>query len=255
MMALFRRKRSRADDVEEQVEELTPGSAASADSGADVPAEDQGDAAAEEASDAVGELIGPWDLEEEPDLGSRVDLGALRVPKRPGLQVRMEVDKKSRRVVAVNVALEGSALQLQAFAAPRSEGLWQELRGELAAQVTKQGGSAQERTGTFGTELLARLPVRMPDGRTGHRPARFLGVDGPRWFLRGVLTGKAMVNEQHSADMEAIFGDVVVVRGDQARAPRDLLPLHLPGQRQQPADTGRPSLELPRRGPEITETR
>ncbi|WP_245542869.1 DUF3710 domain-containing protein [Ruania albidiflava] len=256
MMALFRRKRSRADDVEEQVEEPTPTrSTASAGSGPDADGTTEAGEVQDETSDAVEDLIGPWDLEEQPELGARVDLGALRVPKRPGLQIRMEVDKKTRRVVAVNVALDGSALQLQAFAAPRSEGLWQDLRGELATQVGKQGGSVQERIGTFGDELLARLPVRMPDGRTGHRPARFLGVDGPRWFLRGVLTGKAMVNDQHSADMEAIFGDVVVVRGEQARAPRDLLPLHLPGQRQQPTDSGRPSLELPRRGPEITETR
>lgn len=255
MMALFRRKRSRAQDAE-QVEDLpTPASPASAASGEEPEATHREGAEPDEVSDAVGELIGPWDVEEQPELGSRVDLGALRVPKRPGLQVRMEVDKKTRRVVAVNVALDGSALQLQAFAAPRSEGLWQDLRGELAAQVAKQGGSTQERSGPFGPELLARLPVRMPDGRTGHRPARFLGVDGPRWFLRGVLTGKAMVAEQAAADMESIFGDVVVVRGTQARAPRDLLPLHLPGQRQVPTPDARPGLELPRRGPEITETR
>ncbi|WP_235912323.1 DUF3710 domain-containing protein [Ruania zhangjianzhongii] len=257
MMALFRRKRTREDseaatDVAESAQ--SPDEAPDGDAGAERAASsgeepDQGEA-------AVGELIGPWDVTEEPELGSRMDLGALRVPKRPGLQIRMEVDKKTRRVVAVNVALDGSSLQLQAFAAPRSEGLWEDLRGELAAQVGKQGGSTQERSGPFGEELLARLPVRLPDGRSGHRPARFLGVDGPRWFLRGVLTGKAMVQEQAGADMETIFGDVVVVRGEGARAPRDLLPLHLPGKRQDPAEeSGRPSLELPRRGPEITETR
>lgn len=257
MMALFRRKRT-----QEATQAATPDVVEAADSPADASAAEQdsdptgtGGDAPDQSSDAVGELIGPWDLEEEPELGSRMDLGALRVPKRPGLQVRMEVDKKTRRVVAVNVALDGSSLQLQAFAAPRSEGLWEDLRGELAAQVAKQGGSTQERSGPFGQELLARLPVRLPDGRSGHRPARFLGADGPRWFLRGVLTGKAMVAEQAGADMEAIFGDVVVVRGDQARPPRDLLPLHLPGKRQAPTEEGRPSLELPRRGPEITETR
>ncbi len=256
MMALFRRKRSRSEDDEDQVAESTAATdAASAQSGPDADPATQDEPVPDEASDAVGDLIGPWDVEEEPELGSRVDLGALRVPKRPGLQVRMEVDKKTRRVVAVNVGLDRSALQLQAFAAPRSAGLWDDLRGELAAQVGKQGGSTQERTGPFGEELLARLPVRMPDGRTGHRPARFLGVDGPRWFLRGVLTGSALTNEQAAADMEAIFGDVVVVRGTQARPPRDLLPLHLPGQRQAPTAEGRPGLELPRRGPEITETR
>lgn len=238
-MALFGRKRSRGAAPEEATE---------------APA---GDAAAENgAVDDLQGFIGPWDLDEEPELGNRVDLGGLRVPKRPGLQVRMEVDKKTRRVVAVNLSLDGSALQLQAFAAPRSEGLWDGLREELQAQISKQGGSASVRTGVFGEELLARLPVRLPDGRNGHRPARFLGVDGPRWFLRGVLTGKALSQEQAGIDMEAIFGDVVVVRGEQPRPPRDLLPLHLPGARnEQSAATQRPGLESLQRGPEITETR
>lgn len=241
-MALFRRKRAPE----------------SADTTADAQPTRQApeEEAPEPQNEADQDLIGPWDISEEPDLGNRVDLGALRVPKRPGLQVRMEVDKKSRRVVAVNLSLDGSALQLQAFAAPRSEGLWDGLREELQTQISKQGGSASIKTGVFGEELLARLPVRLPDGRKGHRPARFLGVDGPRWFLRGVLTGQALASEQAGIDMEGIFGDVVVVRGEQPRPPRDLLPLHLPGSRedaQSPAS--RPGLESLERGPEITETR
>lgn len=237
-MALFGRKRSRGRGGSDLTD-----SGPTAES-----AEERGDQADQE-------LIGPWDEQEEPELGNRVDLGALRVPKRPGLQMRMEVDKKSRRVVAVNLSLDGSALQLQAFAAPRSEGLWDSLREELQAQIGKQGGSASERGGIFGQELLARLPVRLPDGRSGHRPARFLGVDGPRWFLRGVLTGQALSKEQAGIDMEAIFGGVVVLRGPQPRPPRDLLPLHLPGKgNEQPAETPRPGLDALRRGPEITET-
>ena len=62
------------------------------------------------------------------------------------------------------------------------------------------------------------------------RVIRFLGVDGPRWFLRGVLTGKATVDGQAAGLMEALFSQVVVVRDEVARAPRELLPLHLPQQ-------------------------
>lgn len=258
-MALFRRKRAAeaAGDGEESViAEATESDTDAPAAGDSAESAERDNELDEDADEAVGELVGPWDLEEEPELGSRMDLGALRIPKRPGLQVRMEVDKKTRRVVAVNVTLDGSSLQLQAFAAPRSDGLWGDLRGELAAQITKQGGSATERGGPFGPELLARLPVRLPDGRSGHRPARFLGVDGPRWFLRGVLTGKATVQEQAGADMEALFGDVVVVRDEQARPPRDLLPLRVPGAKANPAPAAStPDLSLPRRGPEITETR
>lgn len=211
------------------------------------------------ADDGAGEREGrgPWDVEDEPELGERVDLGALRVPARRGMQVRMELERKTRRVVAVNLGLDGSALQVQAFAAPRSSGIWEELREEIAASIDKQGGSAEEQQGPFGTELLARLPVRTPDGRSGHRPARFIGVDGPRWFVRGVLTGKAAVDTEEAQALEDVLADLVVVRGHEARAPRDLLALHMPGKPGQevPATAAaRPTIDLSGgRGPEITE--
>src|SRR5699024_12375792 len=110
--------------------------------------------------------------------------------------------------------------------------------------------------GVVGEAVLGGPAVRLPDGRRGRWPARLLGVGGPRWFLRGVRTGQALASEQAGIDMEGIFGDVVVVRGQQHRPPRDLLPLHLPGSRedaQSPAS--RPGLESLERGPEITETR
>lgn len=219
----------------------------------------EADEGGSEDDDARGEPAhGPWDVDEAPSEEGLIDLGAVRIPKRPGLQVRMELDKKTRRIVAVNLALEGSALQVQPFAAPRSEGLWEELRAEIAESIKKQGGSADERTGAFGRELLARLPVRMPDGRSGTRPARFLGVDGTRWFLRGVLTGKATVDAQAAEVMEDIFAGIVVDRGSEPRPPRELLSLHLPGQSAQPqapAQEERLTIRLPKRGPEITEVR
>lgn len=210
-----------------------------------------------EGGPARGGGRGPWDVTEVPDLGARLDLGALRIPGLPGMQLRMEMDQKGARAVAANLGYESSALQVQAFAAPRTEGIWEELRAELAASVTRQGGTADEVPGPFGTELLARLPVRTPEGRSGHRPARFIGVDGPRWFVRGVLTGRAAVEPEAAGTLERIFAEIVVVRGDEARAPRDLLPLHLPGK--PPVDLSaaadQPGLPAPKRGPEITEIR
>jgi hypothetical protein len=205
-----------------------------------------------------GTVRGPWDVTERPALGARLDLGALRVPGLPGMQLRMEMDQNGARAVAANLGYEGSALQVQAFAAPRSYGIWDELRAELASSVSRQGGTADEVPGPFGTELLARLPMRTPEGRTGHRPARFIGVDGPRWFLRGVLTGRAAVEPEGARALEGVFADVVVVRGQEALAPRDLLPLHLPGRG--PAEQGgaaeqNAGTEVLRRGPEITEVR
>jgi Protein of unknown function (DUF3710) len=202
---------------------------------------------------------GPWDESEVDGLGRRVDLGAIWLPGVAGMELRMEIDKKTNQVTGVGVTLAGSALQVQAFAAPRTEGIWDEIRAEIAESVTRQGGSVDDLPGPFGRELLARLPVRTPEGRTGHRPARFIGHDGPRWFLRGVLTGAAAVDPQQAAQLEALFADIVVVRGTEARAPRDLLALRLPGQRRPvaapPVETPTPTLDPLTRGPEITEIR
>jgi hypothetical protein len=189
-----------------------------------------------------------------------VDLGALRLPGVHGMELRMEIDKKSGTVTAVGVTIDGSTLQMQAFAAPRTEGIWDEIREEIGESVRKQGGAVDDVPGPFGRELLARLPVRTPEGRTGHRPARFVGVDGPRWFLRGVITGRAAVDEDAAGTLEDLFRRTVVVRGTEARAPRDLLALTLPHQADgtpaQPAATqAAPTFDPLKRGPEITEIR
>ena len=196
---------------------------------------------------------GPWDVSEMPDRDRRVDLGALWLPGREGMELRMEIEKTSNIVSAAAVSLNGSALQLQVFAAPRTEGVWDDIRAEIAESVTKQGGTVDDLPGPFGRELLARLPIRTPEGRTGHRPARFIGHDGPRWFLRGVLTGRAAIDPQDATELEGIFADVVVVRGSEPRVPRDLLPLSMPGQRPAPPTTPAPGFDPLQRGPEITE--
>lgn len=242
-MALFSRRRKRAAAAQTPV--------------TDVSVEETDDAAPTPAPTGRG----PWDESELPELGARIDLGALRVPTRQGLKLRMEVEKRTGNVTATSLTLGSSALQVQAFAAPRSLGLWDELRPEIAASVEKQGGTADEVDGPFGRELLARLPVTTPEGAPGHRPARFIGVDGPRWFLRGVVSGRAAIDPDAAQEIEDVFADVVVVRGSEARAPRDVLTLTLPTQ-PRPADEAEPGKESAepgfdplRRGPEITEIR
>lgn len=217
--------------------------------------EDEVEEVAEAASDVVPATRerGPWDVSEVPERGDRVDVGALWLPRREGMELRMEVDKASKVVTAAALAMHGSALQLQVFAAPRSTGIWDEIRAEIAESVTRQGGSVDDLPGPFGRELLARLPVRTAEGRTGHRPARFIGHDGPRWFLRGVLSGRAAVDPEKAHEFEDLFGDVVVVRGSEPRVPRDLLPLTLPGQRPVEQPPAAPAADPLTRGPEITE--
>jgi hypothetical protein len=171
---------------------------------------------------------GPFDVSEKRTETGYVDLGALRLAAAEGLQLRLEVEERTKRVIAVTLDLEGSSLQLQAFAAPRSEGIWEEIRAQIKASVESQGGKVQEQDGVFGVELTARLPAQTPDGKSGFRVARFAGIDGPRWFLRGVFGGPAAMDPSAAGPLEGLFRNTVVVRGDQPLPPRELLPLRLP---------------------------
>ena len=108
------------------------------------------------------------------------------------------------------------------------------------------------------------MPSAGPDGRTVFAPASFLGVDGPRWFLRGVLSGRAAIDETAAGPLVDVLRQAVVVRGVEPMAPRELLPLTLPRDVEAPdvaaatddaeADEA-PSLDPFERGPEITEVR
>ncbi|WP_160666381.1 DUF3710 domain-containing protein [Pseudarthrobacter sp. ATCC 49987] len=213
------------------------------------------DASAEDSSGAapVRGATGPFDVSEIEDQDGYVDLGALLIAPAEGLQLRLEVEEATQRVVAVTMDLNGSSLQLQAFAAPRSEGLWDEIREQIGQSVGSQGGQVEEVQGSFGTELLAKLPASGADGSHGYRVARFIGVDGPRWFLRGVFGGEAAVDRDAAAGLEGLFRQLVVVRGESPMPPRDLLQLRLPKDNAVPAPQSAPDLEQPERGPEITQ--
>jgi len=182
---------------------------------------------------------GPFDRSEVKGLEGRLDLGALWLTGVPGMELRLEVEEESQNVVGVTAVLGESAVQLQAFAAPRSEGIWEDISTEIAASITSQGGTSDKTPGPLGTELRAQMPSRSPDGRTVFSPVRFVGVDGPRWFLRGVLSGPAAIDEGAASTLLDVVRGTVVVRGDEAMAPRELLPLHLPAQ-QDPEGTGGP---------------
>lgn len=202
--------------------------------------------------------LGPFDGSEQDTEAGYVDLGALRILATEGLQLRLEIEERNKRVVAVTLDLGGSTLQLQAFAAPRTEGLWDEIREQIGVSVGSQGGSVEERPGRLGTELLAKLPAQTPDGQAGYRVARFVGIDGPRWFLRGVFGGPAALQEEAAAPVEKLFRSVVVLRGDHPLPPRELLPLRLPKEAAPvpaPAAPAAPTFDPLERGPEITETR
>jgi hypothetical protein len=188
-------------------------------------------AESEAASEEPGEE-GPFDSNEvDPSVlegEDRIDLGALVITGMPGMELRLQVDEQSNEVQAVLLVLEDSALELRAFAAPKSSGIWSEVRREIAAEATRMGGTASETEGPFGTELVLVVPVEDPEGQIFSQTSRVIGVDGPRWLLRATVLGRAAVEPEAAPPMEQSLRNVVVVRGSEPMAPRESLALRLP---------------------------
>jgi len=186
--------------------------------------------AAETGTDREAEVAaGPYDAEDLPDDGQpRLDLGALLVPPADGKELRVQVDQASGSVRAVMLAASEGALELRAYAAPRNGDLWSEIRPQIAADATRKGGSAVEREGRFGTELVCELQVSTKDGAAGTQTSRVIGINGPRWLLRATLIGKPAREPETAADWEDVLTKIAVRRGGQPMPVGEQLPLVLP---------------------------
>ncbi|MEH1014921.1 DUF3710 domain-containing protein [Micromonospora sp. CPCC 206060] len=165
---------------------------------------------------------GPYDAAEAPSGVQLLDLGSLRIPAVPDVEVRVQADPEG--VIQQVVLVYGdSALQLGVFAAPRTDGIWDEVREEIRQSLFNDGAAAQETDGEYGVELRAR--VRTPDGLTD---LRFVGVDGPRWMVRGVYQGAAATDPAAAGPLAECLHGLVVDRGQEAKPVREPLPLRLP---------------------------
>lgn len=255
---IFRRgkKRSEVETVDtddlpvtDEVDDAAPADEKSA---GDDPA-DQG--SADDELTGLDELewrdSGPWDISEIDDLEStddrpRIDLGSIVLTGVPGSELRLQVAEDTNQIISAMLVIEtilvppdsgdpqsySSALELGAYAAPRSGGLWAELRDDISASAAAEGGSASLAEGPFGVELRRLMPVTTPDGEQGYQPSRMWVAEGPRWLLRGIVYGQAAVEDDSESPVVAevldAFRQVVVRRGDEAMAPGDLLPLTMP---------------------------
>ena len=172
-----------------------------------------------EPGDEGLEAGGPYDSSEAPDDEvERLDLGSVRLPVPEGSQLQVEVDP-SGPVRAVHVVTSVGRLTVSAFAAPRSGDLWPEVSKELAEQLRQDGAKVRAHQGDWGTELVADSPKAA---------LRFVGVDGPRWLLRGVAAGPGEQAEACTKLLYALLDDTIVVRGDEPMPVRTPLPIELP---------------------------
>ena len=208
---------------------------------------------------------GPWDAEEAFPALERVDLGSLQVPIGPEHEIQLVMAEQHGAWVTIRY--RESEVQIQAFAAARRGALWDDVRAEIAAEVATAGGRSQETEGSFGIELMAQVPAEPGQGAGepgGMRLVRFVGVDGPRWFVRGLFSGPAADGGDQADLLEEVLRDVVVVRGEHPVPPREILELRLPPEARQALEEQAAADEENRfggdlnpfeRGPEFTETR
>ena len=196
--------------------------------------EDLAPESGEESSEAPGST-GPFDASEV-DLEERdcIDLGSLLVaPVQDQMELQLQVDEASGQVMAVMLIGNEGALELRAFAASRGPGAWDELRPRISAEMARMGGTADERQGPFGTELLCMVPTQTPDGQPTTQPSRIVAHEGPAWLLRATLMGRPAVEDDLAGPWEETIRKVVVNRGREAMAPGAPLPLKLPPEAKQ----------------------
>lgn len=225
-MGLFSRRTSdEPDDVEDELEDLQNEDTGDTD-------DTDGDAAGAAQVPAVPATPlerprGPWDVQDAPeDELQRLDLGAMRLPVLPGYEVRVEHNEAG--VPTAGHLVHGqTGAQVMVFAAPRTRGIWDEVRAEIAGTVQQNGGTHSEVPGPWGTELHAVVGQQTPQGVVNAN-LRFIGVDGPRWFLRALVSGAGARDEAAAAPIEEALRKVVVDRGSEAMTVREALPLTLP---------------------------
>ncbi|WP_246001558.1 DUF3710 domain-containing protein [Allorhizocola rhizosphaerae] len=165
--------------------------------------------------------LGPFDFADAPP-GDRVDLGSLLLPAIEGIEIRMQADERGM-IQQLMLMHEANSLQLGVFAAPRTDGLWDEVRDEIRKSLFADGVASDEVPGRWGTELRARLRTQ-----EGFDDLRFIGVDGPRWMIRAVYRGPAAIDPAEAGPLDGCLTGLVVRRGEEARPTREALPLQLP---------------------------
>ncbi|WP_158840095.1 DUF3710 domain-containing protein [Saccharothrix deserti] len=163
---------------------------------------------------------GPFDESQAPNDGlNRLDLGSIRLPVPEGAQLQVEMDPAGS-VRAVHLLTTVGQLTVSAFAAPKSDRLWPEVSGEMIAQFKSDGFRIIRENGDWGEEILAR---------NNEVHLRVVGVDGPRWMLRGIAAAPTEEQSVRATDaLYALMRDTIVVRGEQAMPVRTPLPIELP---------------------------
>ena len=157
-----------------------------------------------------------------------LDFGAIQVPMLEGLDIALHLEHDTQRGVGLGLTYGSSMADVQVFARAKDEHMWPSTRDELIAALAQQQVSSEIVIGTFGSEVRCTLPTIDFDGNNIIAPARFVGVDGDRWFMRIAISGAAAVDRIEVDKIDQLIGKLIVTRGDAAMSPGEALTLTIP---------------------------
>lgn len=176
-------------------------------------------------SKSLGSGEGPYDVTELADAEDlqtgRLDLGSLLVamPEQAQLQVEMSPEGAP---VGVHIDTPFGRVSPGVFAAPKSSGQWRDVVTEIADSLRESEAAVSIEDGHWGREVVGR----QPQGGV----VRFLGVDGPRWMVRFVVSAPAETADQAAQVARTMLAETVIRRGNEPRAARDHLEIELPAE-------------------------
>ena len=83
--------------------------------------------------DGRGDEHGPWDVDDEnvPDYDEYLDMGAYYLPFLQGIELRVKANRATQQVLGTTITYGSSSVEIEAFAAPKTMGLWDDVRADL----------------------------------------------------------------------------------------------------------------------------
>lgn len=183
----------------------------------------------DQPSNQQGIESGPQDSFGEPAPAGYLDLGALYVPRMPGLQLRGKFEKGRETLSRMLLVLGKTGVTASVAAAPKSGGAWPELADQIETSIVAAGGQVSRVDGRYGEELDAKVAGVLPDGTKGFTPLRIVGIEGPRWLVRLDIQGSAISGDAEAREtVDELIEQLIVNRGSEPKIRFELLPFQLP---------------------------
>lgn len=178
--------------------------------------------------DPIWEQPGPRSAYEVNHSIGYVDMGSVKLPLVPGMQIQTHMADDRQTIIRILVVIGNSGVQISVAAAPKSGGVWGEIYPGIISSMRADGATVKEVEGRYGVEIRANVPIVAQDGVKAIQNMRVLGIEGERWFARIDLLGPAAVDPEAGRNLERFIDRIVVVRDDKPRARLDLLPITAP---------------------------